>query len=494
MTKRNHNDTDTSKWTLAVHRVTAKSIEIWVGTLFPTMKKPDRARVRLLSSKDLVKTQYIERAEWKRPFRSHGRRFYSVVKFTDLTPGSSFRLAFDRRIEAVERAGIMEEWQNLRRGVAETLPSRLPLEGRRPFTVAIGSCFYSDRDGGQASEAYAALYDRGDPSNKPHMSILTGDQVYLDIGFDSLSFIGHEIRQRIADDYALHWQLLSGILNRGGTWMLPDDHEYWNDYPFYTTPIPQLQALRLPHVRKAWTKASVDGVRRVQRAPRLETIDLGGDLSICMADLRSHRSDDHFLPAGAFRDLVRWAEGLTAPGVLAIPQPVIVRENKQERNLRSYPAQYARLLEALAKSGHDVVVLSGDVHFGRIASTRMRSGGGRLIEIISSPLSNLTYLNGIATSKSVHRPKQFPPSRVSVPGWAAGDVEYSEHFDVTTKRGFPVSPYPKERTREHFMTIGFSRTTGGKIRLVCKAWRIRSTGRKGVPTRDFPRPFRTTLT
>ena len=30
------------------------------------------------------------------------------------------------------------------------------------------------------------------------------------------------------------------MLGRGGTWMLPDDHEYWNDYPFVDSLLPPL--------------------------------------------------------------------------------------------------------------------------------------------------------------------------------------------------------------------------------------------------------------
>ena len=97
-------NTKTGQWMLVIHRVTATSAEVWVGTLFPTLKMPLRAQVELL------------------------------------LPDGSVRV-------------------------------------------------------------------------------------------DSLSLLNTEIRQRIADDYALHWQALGSICGCGGTWMLPDDHEYWNDYP-----------------------------------------------------------------------------------------------------------------------------------------------------------------------------------------------------------------------------------------------------------------------
>ena len=211
----------------------------------------------------------------------------------------------------------------------------------------------------------------------PDVTVLSGDQVYLDIGFDSLSLIEKEIRERIADDYALHWQALGSMLSRGGTWMLPDDHEYWNDYPFTDSLLPTLLALKLPHVRKHWTKAAEDGVKHVQRSPVVESFTLGEDLSVCLADLRSYRSEQKFLPEAPFNTLLDWAGHRACPGVLVIPQPLIVQQNNVERNLRSYETQYARLLDALGSVSHDVVVLSGDVHFGRIASVPIGTGGAR---------------------------------------------------------------------------------------------------------------------
>ena len=156
------------------------------------------------------------------------------------------------------------------------------------------------------------------PTSGPTSPPLTGDQVYLDIGFDSLSLVPREIRERIADDYALHWQALGSILSRGGTWMLPDDHEYWNDYPFYDSAIPTLLALKLRKVRHSWQRAARDAVTNIQRSPVVDSFSLGDDLSVCFADLRSYRSDNEFLPQRPFRKLLGWARTLSSPGVLVI--------------------------------------------------------------------------------------------------------------------------------------------------------------------------------
>ncbi|MCL6417766.1 hypothetical protein MIB92_19060 [Aestuariirhabdus sp. Z084] len=484
--------TDTSRWSMAIHRVSTDSAEIWVGTLFPTLIMPRRARVRLFEGDNLVRTKTIKKSDWKRPFSRTKQRFYALLTFTGLEPGKSYSVRFDR---FAELSGLSENdgWQHLRNGYFDTLPARLPLSTGKPFTIGLGSCFYNHRDGGQAAGAYQALYERGQ-NHKPDITFLTGDQVYLDIGFDSLSLDADEIRQRIGDDYAEHWRALGGILNRGGTWMLPDDHEYWNDYPFYDGLIPQLLALKLEKVRKVWSKAAKEAVKRVQRSSVVEQIAIGKDLSFCIADLRSYRSRNRFIGTADFDRIIAWAETLKCPGILVSPQPLLVETSSSERNLRSFEKQYVRLLEALASSGHDIMVLSGDVHFGRIATCKLGNNGAKLIEVVSSPLSNLTYLNGIATSTPSHVPGSFPPKEMSVQGWPSSKVNYASQFDVSTKKGWLFSAYPKARTREHFMTVSLQRTPDKGVNVTVDAWRVRErTKQKNLPVKDFSKPFKVTL-
>ena len=477
-------------------------MEVWVGTLFPALKKPERARVRLFEGDRELRSRLIRRRDWRHPLSGLDRRFCFVATFRGLTAGCDYRLEFERRVEANPTIGVAGYWQRLRAGRFRTLPSRLPLAGEDAFTIGLGSCFYNHRDGGRAAAAYKALHDRGAAAVRPDVTVLTGDQVYLDIGFDSLSLIPNEIRERIAGDYALHWQALGSILSRGGTWMLPDDHEYWNDFPFVDSLLPTLLALKLPPVRESWTRAARDAVENIQRSPVVESFTLGEDLTVCLADLRSHRSDEGFLPDADFRKLLRWARRRSCPAVLAIPQPLIVTPSRTERNLRSYPRQYAQLLGALGAVSHDVVVLSGDVHFGRIASVPIGASGARLIEIISSPLSNLTGLNGIATNVATGRPAEFPHAAAAADlGWPSRPVDYFSdarargRFFVDSRRGRLLSAYPRIRTREHFMTVSFRRRPDGDgIELTADAWLVRRrTGRAHLPARSFVEPFRAIL-
>lgn len=491
--KSNEIVTNTSQWSLVIHEVGQDRVQVWVGTLFPTLKKPNKARVQLKGTDGSKKTKTIAKKDWKRPYRMVNQRFYTVLEFKGLKPGTRYELMFSRYIDPVEDA-VPGAWQNLRSGSFDTLPLRVPAKGKKPFTIGFGSCFYNHRDGGQAAASYKALYARGADYARPDVTFLTGDQVYLDIGFDSLSLKSDEIRQRVADDYAMHWQALGSILSRGGTWMLPDDHEYWNDYPFYDSLIPTLLALKIRSVREAWTKVAKDAVNNVQRSPRFDSFSLGSDLSVAFADLRSYRRDSGFMATKDFNSLKQWAAGLSSPGVLVSSQPLIVEEG-EERNLLSFKKQYSELLQALASSGHDIVLLSGDVHFGRVATVDLGNNGGRLIEVIASPMSNLTYLNGIATASPKSDPKKFPdPGQIRIPNWSPAKVRYDANFNVSTKKGFLFSAYPKRRTREHFMTASFSRLASGKLELLVDAWRVRERqGSKNLPVKDFKKTFKYTL-
>jgi hypothetical protein len=484
---------DTSRWSLAIHRVTPTSAEVWVGTLFPSMAMPDKARIRLTDAAGNVRSTLLGADKWQRPFAKLNQRFFAVRRFDQLTPGATYQVAFDRQIV---RAGA-NAWQELRSGRFETLPLRIPTENQRPFTVGLASCFYEHRDGGDAAEAYKLLYEQGDVAARPQLKFLTGDQVYLDIGFDSLSVVARELRERIADDYAKHWQSLGSILARGATWMLPDDHEYWNDYPYYDSLLPTLAALKLGGVRKAWKEAATDGVKNVQRSGVVESIAIGKDLSFCIADLRSyrgvHQGQKVMMHPDSFPPLLSWARNLQSPGVLVISQPLIV-DKSGERNLLSFPGQYRQLLEALGHTGHDIVVFSGDVHYGRIASCPLGPKGGRLIEIVASPLSNLTLVNSISTSGPQFKPALFPDASIEIPGWKRESVSYERAFSVPTADGSVFSPYIKTRTKEHFMTVGFSRGADDRVELSAQTWLVRERQAGGhLPLQGFAKPFTAVL-
>ena len=480
--------TNTSQWSLVFHKVSQTSVVLWAGTLFGTLRKPKLARFIVSVDGTEVSHHDIALEQWQRPFNRLKQRFYDTRLVTGLDAGKKYQVDFYQRLEGDEHQG-KDQWQLLRSGTFSTLPNSLPANKSKAFTVALSSCFYEHRDSGQAARAFKGLYERGADAVKPDIKFMVGDQVYLDIGLDSLSPLTNEVRQRVAEDYAKHWQALGSMLARGGAWMLPDDHEFWNDYPFYDSLLPTLFMLKIRKIRNAWKGASNDGVLNVQQSSKVDTFEIGDDLSFCVADLRSYRSKTQFIDNQGFQQMINWATGLTKPGVLVIPQVLLAEKNKLERNLLSFKKQYSQLIVAMASTGHDIVVMSGDVHFGRIAQVKMGENGGNLIEVVSSPMSNLTGLNSLASDKAKKTPKQFPdPNEIKIPNIEPQTVQYDKNFNVLTKKGFPLSAYWRERTREHFMTVSFHKNAKS-VGMSVQAWRIRQQDKNRLPVEDFKQAF-----
>lgn len=471
-------------WTLVIQRVGTNHVELWVGTLHPNLRMPKEARVVISDDDGLVRERIILRHQWQRPFSRLRQRFFLTLRITGLRAERRYHVAFSRQSPAQQGS-----WQSLQTGTFTTLPEVLPGPTEKPFCVGFGSCFFAERDGHRVADAWRALYERGPVAARPDISFLLGDQVYLDIGMDSLSLRASEIRERIASDYEQHWRALAGLLVRGATWMLPDDHEFWNDYPFTDRLLPHLVALRLKRVRQVWQQTAADAVAQIQRPRRVETFAIGERLSFCLVDARSGRSAQTILPEQDLARVVSWARGLNGPGVLVMSQPLLRETTGGDRAWPDYPRQYARLLKALAHSRHDIVLMSGDAHFGRIAEVAKGKGAGRLFELVASPLSGLTGLSGLASAVATTRPAVFPSLRL--PEWPPQVVTY--HRRVSHLRGRLLSAYPKDRTREHFMTAAFSRYGRTGVQMEVQAWRVRETGRDGLPRPDFTEPLRVVL-
>ena len=486
-------------------RVTTGSMRLWVGTLERDMQMPVKARVRVCDgSGRQVRVRPIRHVDWERPFPAASQdRFYKSFTFRGLRPGRMYRAYFERW-----RADV-KAWEILRSASIRTLPVRLPLHKPhiKPFTIALGSCYWPDQDGGRVGTAYRGLYDHpGHPHDSPDLTVLTGDQVYLDVGFELRSRVPREVRRRIAQDYARHWQGLSDVLTRGATYMLPDDHEWYNGYPDPDPNNPYLWALQDKKVRKAWERTARQGIENVQQCPVVEIMEFPGDLSLCFADLRSFRKPNlgGLMNPKDLNRVLAWAQGLTTPGVLVSPQPLVVTRNPHEANLLDYTEDYCRLLAALGSTGHDIVVMSGDVHYGRVVSVKLGARGATLHEVVSSPLSNLTYLNAwFATNQNRLTPARFPDRRAfdhpqgkqHLSGWESQTVNHypeknkdGSRYDIEPKTSWRKWIYPGTRTREHFMTIAFSRHGNGSgIRMTVKGWLVRDVDKDQQRKRILPK-------
>jgi len=473
----NRRERVTSRYTLVIHEVSTSSVKVWVGALLPSLAKPHNwclviKKISLGFSVEDEEGEEVKRIEylsedgdvWLRPFDKLNKRFYKIEIIDSLDAGQDYIVEFQARSN--------NEWKLLETAFFTTLPESIDHSIEKPFTVGIGSCFYTKHDGGRAGQAYEALYKN--EKFKPDIKFLAGDQVYLDIGLGLYPLDDEDCQDRIADDYAESWTQLRSLLRRGGTWMLADDHEYWNNYPYLKGFNPYLITLDLSDsFKKRWESAAKKGVEIVQQMQTIRIFSIGNDLSFCVADLRSERTDSGFLSAESFAQLINWIEHLSSPGILVIPQPLIAGYgNNIDSNLPDWP-QYNELLLSIEKSRHDIVILTGDVHYGRVSQVFVGNSRNKLIEVITSPISNLSELDGFAAATPDLSKRRFP--LVDIPGINKSKISYLGK--ISTESRWWDLRFPVERTTEHFMTIDFYKEANN-LKMKINAWNARKINKK----------------
>lgn len=122
--------------------------------------------------------------------------------------------------------------------------------------------------------------------------------------------------------------------------------------------------------------------------------------------------------------------------------------------------QYNHLLQAISKSKHSIVVLTGDIHYSRISKCVLDSGT-EIIEIVSSPMalvSDKAKGSGLpAKSKFAH----------NLSGAVKGNV--STITDHLTKNSFDPS-------EDHFTTLEFYENLNNQVEMQVKIWPINQVG------------------
>lgn len=163
--------------------------------------------------------------------------------------------------------------------------------------------------------------------------------------------------------------------------------------------------------------------------------------------------------------------------MLVIPQPLIAdKGDDNDSNLPDWE-QYKKLLTAIHNGDHDIVVLTGDVHYGRVSQVQIGNSGNKLIEVITSPISNLSELDGIAAATPKKPRKKFP--FINIP--EITKTKITNLGVVSTEQKWWDLRFPVRRTTEHFMTIEFTRDAN-KIKMNIHAWEARKTDKKtGLP-------------
>ena len=414
--------------------------QIWIGS---TIEGPaDPAQVRLEHPPSGISWNLGPWQRWSAPAGAPFVR-YQTFSLTGLKASTRYPLTLRVGSDVRARADVT------------TLPQTLPPVGQPPFILMLVSCFSRLQDAsGLAGRTYARL-----PAGAlPTVKLFVGDQVYLDSPW--YSYVDPKTSTELADRFFAHYaetwgqsgdaQGFNVILSSGANYFCSDDHEFWNNAPFPATYAVNTwtaggRQVWWTHARALFEAFQTTGTRR--------TLNIG-QLSVLMIDTRLNRQIDRsaLMSASDFAAFEAWVAALTSPGILAVGQPVFDTRSGFTGNFAdwNFPdfAQYADICRVLLSSRQPIIVLTGDVHYGRIASATLPSGA-ELVEIISSPLA---LVEPAAGGKWLPAPDRFPAE--PIPGLAT--------IPVTTDNTW-------ERFANHFITIELNDSAGG-LQVVVRTW------------------------
>ncbi|MEI6001013.1 hypothetical protein H3V53_28665 [Paraburkholderia bengalensis] len=303
-----------------------------------------------------------------------------------------------------------------------SLPKAVPTLMGGSFNILLSSCYSQPEDvNGLLGTIVSQI------KVQPHLTVLAGDQVYLDQPLTQHVPDQNPDRARLlANKYYLNWLSgalrvpgLQAVLERAPVVCIPDDHEFWNNYPFAQKQLPD-----------TWTDASRQLLGDTARA-LYEDYQIGGapggaggairldiePLMMLFVDMRCDRDSTFKSLMGpqAVAAMQTWekdlvdahAAGRPAVGLLASGQALFIDPPDTDWRKKTFDAEmpnYAQFdvlqatLGRLADNGIPVVYLTGDVHWGRVASGRDLQTGTALYEVISSP-SRLIRVPFLDTAK-----------------------------------------------------------------------------------------------
>ena len=380
------------------------------------------------------------------------------------------------------------------------------------FNVWYGSCFYGKADKG----ALAAAFDALPQDCRPDVSFLGGDQVYLDTavatagwGFapiPGLSIVKSlrlaalyaaegkaELERIFAAEYRDNWQRgLHRVLRSGNHHFLAGDHEFWNDYP---NPPGFFWGLAIASLRQIW-KSSAQALFDAYQLPEGNASDqfaIGNELEFFYLDTylqRERGNNARFTDDATLERACTWLRGLTCPGVLVLPMPLLTNWHWRKGecfNSRLKHAiavwrvklglgdhsladtgQYEPLVKALHDCPQDILILAGDVHYSRL--TRMELNGKQVVEVVSTPLSCLPS----AGSRPDTTVKTFPDRPVA-------DIQAPVEY---VKTGSYRKKLIGHMSDNNFTTLNFSRVENG-INVHVRCWNVNARNADGQLTRDW---------
>lgn len=335
-------------------------------------------------------------------------------------------------------------------------PSELPgAEGW--FHILLVSCYHAATSPGsiiaQVMRDIAKIC-------RPSLSLLMGDQVYLDLPtIKDFPEDANDLAAQFEHDYVRNWFEEDGyrdVLAAAPSVSMPDDHEYWNNFP-HTSPF--IQNTWGPQGRADWQLAA-RALFDAFQAPDPATVGDGviidiPPVSIFISDTRTWRQADAsatMSPQG-LTNLKKWLTRLNADGHTGIfisgqsmldPAAGVIGGTVGDKSLSNY-GDFPEIMESLSQLKKPFILITGDVHWGRVVQVRDLWHDNRVCayEIITSPAS-LVETVGSDQWKSVK-------------GWLGGLIgptnpwpRHSPPHEIAQWQGLPASRF--ETTVRHGQT------------------------------------------
>lgn len=365
-----------------------------------------------------------------------------------------------------------------------SLPAAVPSGGSDAFNVLLASCFYRGEDrGGFAGAEVKQLMGL----EQPDLTLLTGDQVYLDQPLlRNFRMNKRSLAEKFEKDYTENWRGPGGyadILAAAPSASIPDDHEYWNNFPH-----PNLVALQsiVPVPYDNWQQAAHTMYEAFQlsepgRYDPLLVIDVP-PLSFFLMDNRTFRDRDRrftVTPEG-LEQFTTWAADVAARqhfGVVVTGQSLIegsagLKGAVADRSMvdySDYPAIMNTIIR-LARAGRPVLCLTGDVHFGRVVeATEVGNPTAKIYEIISSPTSLLT-VPVFDNIKHLFKGRRDPWYRFRAAEPPPGEIDYPGRIaSLSTSMTYPDAGQKGNHVAHlAFRTSGFGLTLTITYRMIAQ--------------------------
>lgn len=379
--------------------------------LFAMLAPPGELRLRLMLQRNVLPASVILRVTG-RGDESIEIAGFRVWQFNPMPAGLQRLWSLDHRLQGlVPGQYAVEMW------VDGLQVERIEAQVRGPGAmesarILMGSCYWPERkDRFSLARAVDALRreDLGATVPRPlTFTVLMGDQVYLDLPLDWNGKLDADLVRSAYKRYSEQWfgdSHFRALLQAAPVVMIPDDHELWNNAPFFQAHLPDTWGASQ---RTFWLRLGRSLFDFFQRIPALDA-EAGRSRYLCepplyavFMDARMERTADSrelFGPEDR-QTLQRWRDALAqAPegslGLLSIGQlPFLpprnwLKERFVDAELADFEGDYRQLLNALVGAPHPILVLTGDVHHGRAMVYRPLQGRGNqpLIELVCSPLS-----------------------------------------------------------------------------------------------------------